>query len=90
MEDPAEAFEDLRDRNDLKMLISHEQFMREAFGEKGAGVSSGGGRVARKKAVTSGKKDKGRLIPPADRAWVEKWRKDLKVAGVSRLGVLFS
>lgn len=90
VEDPAEAFEDLRDRNDLKMLISHEQFMREAFGEKGAGVSSGGGRVARKKAVTSGKKDKGRLIPPADRAWVEKWRKDLKVAGVSRLGVLLS
>lgn len=81
VEDPAEAFEDLRDRNDLKMLLSHEQFMREAFGEKGAGVSSGGGRVARKKADTSGKKGKGRLIPPADRAWAEKWRKDLKIAG---------
>ncbi|TFY74100.1 hypothetical protein EWM64_g9912, partial [Hericium alpestre] len=33
IEDPAEAFEDLRDRNDLKMLLGHEQFMREGFGD---------------------------------------------------------
>ncbi|KAH7905080.1 acyl-CoA N-acyltransferase [Hygrophoropsis aurantiaca] len=32
VEDPAEAFEDLRDRNDLKMLLGHAQFMAEGFG----------------------------------------------------------
>lgn len=82
VEDPAEAFEDLRDRNDLRMLLSHEQFMKEAFGDKGIGASSSGGKVTRKKAGASGKKIKNKLDPPADKAWMEKWRKDLKIAGV--------
>ncbi|KAI4524036.1 acyl-CoA N-acyltransferase, partial [Schizophyllum commune Loenen D] len=43
VEDPAEAFEDLRDVNDLRMLLGNTQFMEEAFGEEGA--SHGGGRV---------------------------------------------
>ncbi|QRW00645.1 Histone acetyl transferase HAT1 N-terminus [Ceratobasidium sp. AG-Ba] len=55
VEDPSEAFEDLRDRNDLKMLLSHQAFMEE--GENG-----------------------GKLGPPADKQWVEKWRRDLKMA----------
>ena len=42
VEDPAEAFEDLRDRNDLKMLLNHEQFMREALGDAWAGSTHGG------------------------------------------------
>lgn len=33
VEDPVEAFEDLRDRNDLKMLLGNADFMREALGE---------------------------------------------------------
>ncbi|KZT70215.1 acyl-CoA N-acyltransferase [Daedalea quercina L-15889] len=33
VEDPVEAFEDLRDRNDLKMLLSESAFMHEALGE---------------------------------------------------------
>ena len=85
VEDPAEAFEDLRDRNDLKMLLNHEEFMREGFGEAGITTSSGGGKVGgpgsrRRK----GKEDKGKakMIPPIDKAWAEKWRKDLKIAGV--------
>lgn len=82
VEDPAEAFEDLRDRNDLKMLLSHEQFIREAFGKQGMGGSSGGGKVVRKKDL-GGKKGKGKLEPPSDKMWMEKWRKDLKIAGVS-------
>ncbi|KAG9094587.1 histone acetyltransferase 1 [Ceratobasidium sp. 370] len=56
VEDPSEAFEDLRDRNDLKMLLSLEEFMRQ-----GEGAS-------------------GKLGPPMDKQWAEKWRKDLKIA----------
>ncbi|KAK7689007.1 hypothetical protein QCA50_007698 [Cerrena zonata] len=44
VEDPAEVFEDLRDRNDLKMLLNHESFMREALGEHW-GASTHGGPV---------------------------------------------
>jgi hypothetical protein len=64
VEDPAEAFEDLRDKNDLLYLLNHKEFYAEAFG-----VGTGDG--------------KGKIGPPADREWVEKWRKDLKMAGVS-------
>ena len=86
VEDPAEAFEDLRDRNDLAMLLGHAAFMSEGFGDDG--VSHGGGRVKRTTARTAaqrrtkGKATVGKLGPPADRAWLERWRKDLKMAGV--------
>jgi histone acetyltransferase 1 len=86
VEDPAEAFEDLRDRNDLAMLLGHAAFMSEGFGD--GAVSHGGGRVKRTTARTAaqgrtkGKKATGgKLGPPADRAWLERWRKDLKIAG---------
>jgi histone acetyltransferase 1 len=91
VEDPAEAFEDLRDRNDLGMLLGHTAFMSEGFGD--GAVSHGGGRVkrttARKAAQgrTKGKATGGKLGPPADRAWLERWRKDLKIAGV-RISIL--
>ncbi|KAJ2917657.1 hypothetical protein MD484_g2817, partial [Candolleomyces efflorescens] len=87
VEDPAEAFEDLRDKNDLTMLLNHEQFMQEAFGEP---VSYGGGRVGGVgKAGRSGRGAqekahagaKGKIVPPSDKTWIEKWRKDLKIAG---------
>lgn len=71
VEDPAEAFEDLRDQNDLRMLLNHKQFMTEALGGPNA-LSEG-------KIV----KGKAKLGPPSDRGWVEKWRIDLKMAGVS-------
>lgn len=84
VEDPAEAFEDLRDRNDLMMLLGHAAFMSEAFGADA--VSHGGGRVARTPRAGKGRGNKkaagGKLGPPADRAWLERWRKDLKIAGV--------
>ena len=70
VEDPAEAFEDLRDRNDLRMLLNHEQFMTEALG----GPKEG-------KLV----KGKAKLGPPAEKGWVEKWRRDLKMDGVRDL-----
>ncbi|KAF5386609.1 hypothetical protein D9615_001931 [Tricholomella constricta] len=86
VEDPAEAFEDLRDRNDLKMLLSHERFMEEGFG--GTAVSYGGGRVGGiGRAGKSGRGGKettsvaGKMGPPSDKAWLEKWRRDLKIAG---------
>src|ERR1700742_322071 len=78
VEDPAEAFEDLRDRNDLKMLLSNAQFMKEAFGDNGVGVSHGGGRVVKGKGK-SARGMKGKMGPPAEKGWVEKWRKDLKI-----------
>jgi histone acetyltransferase 1 len=86
VEDPAEAFEDLRDRNDLAMLLGHAAFMSEGFGD--GVVSHGGGRVKRTtgraaaQGRTKGKAAGGKLGPPADRAWLERWRKDLKIAGV--------
>ncbi|KAJ6620254.1 acyl-CoA N-acyltransferase [Mycena sp. CBHHK59/15] len=77
VEDPAEAFEDLRDKNDLLMLLSHQRFMEEGFGSDS--VSHGGGRaggVGKAVAVANGK-----MGPPAEKPWVEKWRKELKIAG---------
>ncbi|KZS98869.1 histone acetyltransferase type B [Sistotremastrum niveocremeum HHB9708] len=65
VEDPSEAFEDLRDKNDLLMLLKHEQFNLEGFGP----------------GEKDGVKKKGKLGPPADKPWVEKWRRDLKIAG---------
>ena len=87
VEDPAEAFEDLRDRNDIIMLKSHEEFMSEAFGE--ASLSYGGGRVGgvgragrSGKGAISAKAASGKLGPPVDKVWAENWRKKLKIAGV--------
>ncbi|KAG0705310.1 acyl-CoA N-acyltransferase [Suillus ampliporus] len=88
VEDPAEAFEDLRDRNDLRMLLAHKQFMQEGFG--GEAVSHGGGKVRKQKTraratpmgASSGMvKGKGKMGPPVDKAWAEKWRTQLKIAG---------
>ncbi|TFK34824.1 acyl-CoA N-acyltransferase [Crucibulum laeve] len=88
VEDPAEAFEDLRDKNDLEMLLAHEQFMQEGFGA--GAVTHGGGRVGGvgragrsgrgggRQATSTGQ---GKIGPPADKAWVEKWRRELKIAG---------
>ncbi|KAG6379181.1 acyl-CoA N-acyltransferase [Boletus reticuloceps] len=89
VEDPAEAFEDLRDRNDLRMLLANEQLMNEGFGTQSATASHGGGRVqkarSRLRAVpqsaSGSTKSRGKMGPPVDRAWSEKWRKDLKIAG---------
>ncbi|KAA1477089.1 histone acetyltransferase type B catalytic subunit [Dentipellis sp. KUC8613] len=85
VEDPAEAFEDLRDRNDLKFLLSHEEFMKEAFGDGGITQSSGGGKVGgvgpgRRRGKMTGKA-KGKIGPPTDKSWAEGWRKKLKIAG---------
>ena len=69
------------------MLLGHAAFMSEGFGSDSA--SHGGGRVGRKRtpAREKGKKAAaaaagGKLGPPADRAWLERWRKELKIAGV--------
>ena len=39
IEDPAEAFEDLRDKTDLRMLFNHKEFMDEAYGDPTSGKS---------------------------------------------------
>ena len=37
IEDPAEVFEDLRDKTDLRMLFSHKEFMDKAYGDPTSG-----------------------------------------------------
>ncbi|PAV23381.1 histone acetyltransferase type B catalytic subunit [Pyrrhoderma noxium] len=66
VEDPAEAFEDLRDRNDLRMLLNNEKFITEALGGP------------RGEVIVRGK---GRLGPSVDKTWAEGWRKEFKIAG---------
>jgi len=78
VEDPAEAFEDLRDRNDLKMLLGLRLFMEEGFGTNGSSVGGGGvGPIRRTKSSSSA----GKMGPPVNKAWAEKWRIELKIAG---------
>ncbi len=85
VEDPAEAFEDLRDKNDLEMLQNHKQFTEEANGSSGpAGGRVGGVGLGKRSGRGGAKQTKGKLGPPVDKTWAEKWRKDLKIAGVSR------
>ncbi len=79
VEDPAEAFEDLRDRNDLKMLLTHERFMHEAFGDEADGHSlthhgNGKGKAKARKAM---------MGPPVEKFWLEKRRVEMKIASVS-------
>ena len=82
VEDPAEAFEDLRDRNDLKMVLGLKRFMEEGFGTNGS--SKGGVGPIRRTKSSSGA---GKMGPPVNKAWAEKWRVQLKIAGVSRGGL---
>lgn len=66
------------------MLFNHPTFMSEGFGDA---ESSGGGRVGGiGKAAKSGRGGstvtKGKLGPPVDKHWAEKWRLERKIAGV--------
>jgi histone acetyltransferase 1 len=90
VENPAEAFEDLRDRNDLRMLLANENFMKEGFGNEA--VSHGGGKVRKRKtraranpmgAPSGTVKGTKKMGPPIDKAWSETFRTQLKMAGVS-------
>ena len=48
VEDPSEDFEDLRDRCDLRMLLCHQKFMKEAYaGQKSLSTE----RAKRKKPL---------------------------------------
>jgi len=84
VEDPAEAFEDLRDRNDLKMLLGLKQFMEEGFGTNSSSTHGGVGPIRRTKSSSGA----GKMGPPVNKAWAEKWRVQLKIAGVCRREIL--
>jgi len=77
VEDPAEAFEDLRDRNDLKMLLSLKPFMEEGFGANRPSTGGAAGPIRRTKSSSGA----GKMGPPVNKVWVEKWRVQLKIAG---------
>ncbi|KAG8903331.1 histone acetyltransferase 1 [Tulasnella sp. 403] len=79
VEDPSEAFEDLRDKCDLRMLFQNKAFMKEAYGlSDDVEMGSVSGRTAGGPRVPSGR---GRLGPPTDKEWYENWRRKLKMAG---------
>ena len=78
VEDPAEAFEDLRDRNDLKMVLGLKRFMDEGFGTNGSSTSGRIGPIRRTKSSSGA----GKMGPPVNKAWAEKWRVQLKIAAV--------
>lgn len=75
MEDPSEAFEDLRDKCDLRMLFKLPEFLKEAYGLP-EDVDMSGAAVN----ISSGT---GKLGPPTNKEWAERWRKQLKIASVS-------
>jgi histone acetyltransferase 1 len=96
VEDPSEDFEDLRDKVDLRFLLSHKEFISEAYG-KGSGKVALSEKRDNEKSVTAtldpdGKKqtkrpgtkssEVGMLGPPTKAKWAERWRKELKFAKV--------
>jgi len=59
----------MRDRNDLRMLFNHEQFMREGFSDSGITASSGGGKVGGGDQETVWESEsEGKMGPPADKS----------------------
>lgn len=72
IEDPSEAFEDLRDKTDLRFLLKLADFIGEAYGQGQSGEGKGKGKASMN----------GKLGPPADKVWIETWRKKLKIATV--------
>ena len=85
VEDPAEAFEDLRDRCDLRMLLGEDEFIKEGWGEEGEGHSVGGPVRGNGRGKGKAKAKVGKMGPPVDKAWLERWRMRLKIASVSFL-----
>lgn len=54
------------------MLLAHPKFVEEGLGRiSNTGGVEGGGAVV-----------KGKLGPPVEKGWAEKWRRDLKIAKV--------
>jgi histone acetyltransferase 1 len=49
VEDPSEDFEDLRDKVDLRTLLTNQEFIHEAYGITGPGGKLSVGRVAKVK-----------------------------------------
>lgn len=87
MEDPSEDFEDLRDKVDLRMLLHHPKFFKEAYaGQRRLTAAppsttptkGNEGKESPKKAAATPM-----LGPPVRKKWAEKWRKELKIAKVS-------
>lgn len=80
VEDPSEAFEDLRDKCDLRMLFKDTKFLKEAYGlpDDTAMTAEANGKGCAQ-ALPAGK---GKLGPPTNKEWAERWKVHLKIAGV--------
>jgi len=79
VEDPVEAFEDLRDKCDLRMLWNHEEFMREAYGLSPDALIDGQAGTLREVSLKS-PAGRGKVGPPTEKEWAERWRRKLKIA----------
>lgn len=93
VEDPSEDFEDLRDKVDLRMLIAHPKFSKQAYAGKAVLTVT----PKKTKEQKGDKKDDEvkvptpKLGPPVNSKWAERWRKELKLAKVSsRIFAIFS
>lgn len=100
VEDPSEEFEDLRDKADLRMLLGHKEFIGEAYGAYTNGKLSVGRDAKARRSLARAENDDSKvqergirkrassvamLGPPTKKKWAERWRKELKLAKVSRI-----
>lgn len=81
VEDPSEDFEDLRDKADLKMLLGHKEFIKEAYGA----YANGANDKARLSVGRDAKANR-RAANNEDAAVQEKERAGTKASGVAMLG----
>ena len=63
------------------MLLGLKQFMEEGFGTNGSSTVGKVGPIRRTRSSSGGK-----MGPPMNKAWAEKWRVQLKIAGVRLRG----
>ena len=70
IEDPTEAFEDLQDSNDLKMVLGLKRFMEEGSETNDSLTGGRIGPIRRTKSSSGTRK----INPPMNKVWAEKWR----------------
>lgn len=81
------------------MLLSHGQFLEEGFGSswsepetsraRKSGRADHDTKISSSSDRVSDVTGQGMLGPPANKKWMEKWRKDLKIAGVCDQRLLY-
>jgi histone acetyltransferase 1 len=68
------------------MLLALRAFAEEGFGPDAGTAGGGPVRTHSKGKARGARAARGKLGPPAERAWAEAWRTKLKIAGVRLAG----